>query len=304
MNWKGCKYVLDFLKECEKEYGTPYETRLVTNSLLLTDDILEEFVDNNLVVMQITLDGCKEDHDKRRITPQGKGTYDTILDRITAVYEVNPELLHIRINIDSTNYHNLPPLFDDLAERGLANLSVYYGIIHQFTKSCRSGDSSCFDLQNMQDVLPDLWRLARSKGFTIKTRPTITPVYCMFDMAHAFLIDPFGNFYNCWDAVGIKDFCIGSLDGDGNLHTTNHFYTALSRDPTKFTPCNTCKLLPVCMGGCAFMAHSLNGSFHSAGCGDYKNVIGERLKWYVEREYPDVFEDDHDADSKNSEVAQ
>lgn len=285
LNWKGCKYVLDFLSECHTKYRNPIETRLVTNGVLLTDRILQEFRECNVVLIQMTLDGAKKDHDQRRKTHSGKGTYDIIMDRITRVYEIDKELPHIRINIDSTNYHNIPLLFDDLSERGLTDISVYFGMVQEFSIGCRSGDASCFDLKDMQDVLPELWRLARSKGFIIKTRPTITPVYCMFDLAHAFVIDPFGDFYNCWDAVGIKDFCIGSLDEKGTLQPNKNFYHALSRDPTTFRECKTCPMLPVCMGGCAFLSYRIHGNFHSAGCGDYKKIIGDRLKWYVEREY-------------------
>lgn len=290
-NWKGCKYTMNFLKECNREYETPYETRVITNGLLLTDDVLQTFLDNNIVSMQITLDGAKKDHDKRRKTPRGEGTYDAILDRITTVYEIDQNLPRIRINIDNTNYHGLPMLFDDLSERGLCNLSVYFGIVFEFTRGCKTGDSSCFDLESIEKTLPDLWRLALSKGYVIKTRPSTMYSYCGFDLAHAFVIDPFGDFYNCWNAIGMKEWCIGSLDSTGKLVSNHNFYDQLSREPTRFEECSTCTLLPACMGGCAFLANSLHGTIHSAGCGEYKNIIGERLKWYVEREYAHILEE-------------
>lgn len=291
LNWKGCKSIIEFLRELHSSYETPYETRLITNGLLLTDEIFQEFLDNNIAHLQITLDGDKEKHDQRRKTKNGKGTYDTILDRITKVYETDPNLLGVRINIDDTNYHSLPALFDDLTERGLDNLSLNFGIVYHSTKGCKTGDSSCLDLRNMEEVLPQLWRLARSKGFVIKTRPAATSVYCMFDLPYAFVIDPFGDFYNCYNLVGMKDFCIGSLDNGGKLTLNYNFYDQLSRDPTRFEECSTCTLLPVCMGGCAFFGYNLNGTFHSAGCGEYKKIIGDRLKWYAERQYAHILEE-------------
>lgn len=285
LNWKGCKKILEFLENCHNTYKNPYETRLVTNGLLLTDEILTEFLEHNLRQVQMTLDGCKKDHDKRRKTPGGEGTYERILDKITHVYEIDPNLLTVRIHVDTTTYENVPALLDDLSERGLRDLFVYFGVIYEFSRGCKTGDSSCIDLENMQRVLPDLWRLARSKGFTIPSRPSTKAVKCMFDLAHAFVIDPFGDFYNCWAAVGRKDLCLGSLDDTGKLTPTSQFYAQLSRDPTRFEPCRDCTMLPICMGGCAFMAYALHGTFCSAGCGEYRDLIGERLRWYVEREY-------------------
>lgn len=294
LNWKGCQSFLKFLDQCKKQYGNVYETRLVTNGTLLTKEIIHKFLDHNCVLLQLTLDGCKKDHDQRRVTPKGKGTYDTVMDRITQIYDTKKELLHLRINVDNTNYRNLPFLFDDLAERGLTDISIYLGIIHGFTQGCKTGDTGYFDLQDMEINVPDLWHSAYSRGLTIQTRPTATPAYCMFDLVHAFVIDPYGDFYNCWNTVGKKEFCIGSLDKKGTLVRTANYSEYMSRDPTQFDQCTTCTMLPVCMGGCAFMGYNIHDTFHSSGCGEFKELVGERLKWYVTREYSDLKEGEND----------
>jgi uncharacterized protein len=293
LNWKGCQSFLTFLDECHQQSGNDYETRLVTNGTLLTDEVLHEFLNHNCVVLQLTLDGCKEDHNQRRKTRKGEGTYDTILKWISRVYDIRKEIVHIRVNVDNTNYRNLPLLFDDLAERGLTDVSLYFGIIHEFTRSCKTGDTGYFDLKNMQVTLPDLWYLAFSRGLSVKSRPTTTPVYCMFDLHHAFVIDPYADFYNCWNTVGIKDFSIGTLDEKGDFTPNSNYFEYMSRDPTHFEECRNCSMLPVCMGGCAFVGYKLHDTFHSSGCGEFKELMGERLRWYVEREYSDLKKGEH-----------
>lgn len=55
---------------------------IVTNGYLINDDTISFFKDSELNHIQITLDGCRENHNRTRFLKHDKsGTYDIILKK-------------------------------------------------------------------------------------------------------------------------------------------------------------------------------------------------------------------------------
>lgn len=70
--------------------GKPITFTTTINGSLLTDKIVEYFIDHDVSTM-ISLDGPKEIHDKNRVFIDGRGTFDTVISNIRSVYEKYPE---------------------------------------------------------------------------------------------------------------------------------------------------------------------------------------------------------------------
>jgi len=83
LNWKGCKYALKRLEEM-KDNGEiqDYSTGFVTNGVLINEDVTNAINEYNVYSMQITLDGPRDVHDKRRVKVNGEGTFDEIIENI------------------------------------------------------------------------------------------------------------------------------------------------------------------------------------------------------------------------------
>ncbi|WP_316496031.1 4Fe-4S cluster-binding domain-containing protein, partial [Enterococcus faecium] len=78
VNYRGIKYLLPKLKEfCEKN-KVLLGINMVSNGLLLNKSNLNFMIENDLKMIQITLDGPKNLHDKKRIYPNGNPTFDRI----------------------------------------------------------------------------------------------------------------------------------------------------------------------------------------------------------------------------------
>lgn len=94
-----------------------YNSDIITNGLLLKYEYFEKLMNSKVSSIQVTIDGPKETHDKRRITKRGKGTFDVIISNLKTIVhsdlfkKYKPSIV-LRINIDSTNYEEIPKLIE------------------------------------------------------------------------------------------------------------------------------------------------------------------------------------------------
>lgn len=66
----------------EKNYNITFF--ITTNATLFTDEMIHFMIDEN-IVLTISLDGTKRNHDRNRIFANGKGTYDVVMKNITTL---------------------------------------------------------------------------------------------------------------------------------------------------------------------------------------------------------------------------
>ena len=94
---------MDLIKQCVEYIRNNLKNRtasysLTTNGTLLTLDKAKFFWENNFDIM-ISLDGAKENHDKHRVFPNGKGSFDVIIRNLAALKEHYPDFFkHIHFN--------------------------------------------------------------------------------------------------------------------------------------------------------------------------------------------------------------
>ncbi|RLF83496.1 radical SAM/SPASM domain-containing protein [Thermococci archaeon] len=297
LNWKGCRYTLERLEEM-KEDGEirDYSTGFITNGTLINYELIEAINEYNVNSMQITLDGPREVHNKRRIRPNGEGTFDEIIENIKLLKNgVNNEKFHLglRINVDKTNFETIPELLEFLKKEGLDDIPISYGIVRGNFPYCHSNCGIYFSGVDLQKALPYLWREAYRRGFNVWTRPNLRFIYCGYDHPFGYVIDPELKVYPCWEMVGIEEYQIGEIQEDGSLKIYPFYYDVKSRDPTEYEECRKCKLLPVCMGGCAAESIRRNGHPNGPGCDINKYIWKEGLKFYLMKRYSYLFSQDN-----------
>ena len=91
----------EFIEICDKN-EIYYSASIITNGYLLTPAIAKKLIDLKIEFMQITIDGSKETHDKRRILANGKGTFDKIISNLKEC-SLNMPNTALRINTDKKN---------------------------------------------------------------------------------------------------------------------------------------------------------------------------------------------------------
>ncbi|RAO99420.1 hypothetical protein PW5551_04050 [Petrotoga sp. 9PW.55.5.1] len=84
--------------------------KIVTNGSTIHKyiDLLKKY---DVDTIQITIDGPKNIHDKRRIFKDGKGSFDLIMNNMKSLLKSNFKV-HLRINLDLNNIEHLPELIE------------------------------------------------------------------------------------------------------------------------------------------------------------------------------------------------
>ena len=86
MNPEVVKHVINYVRRREFETGKNIKLTLTTNGTLLNDDIIQ-FLNDNRVMLVLSLDGKKETHDNMRPFPNKTGSYDAAVRGFKKVIE-------------------------------------------------------------------------------------------------------------------------------------------------------------------------------------------------------------------------
>jgi uncharacterized protein len=109
------------------ELGVGYSARIVTNGMALGAEVAEELVrEHGISEAEVTLDGLEPDHDRRRYTKAGNGSFRKIWSNLLEVAERTQLGLVIRCNVDRHNADGVSALIHELAERGLQQRVSFY----------------------------------------------------------------------------------------------------------------------------------------------------------------------------------
>ncbi|MBU6996112.1 MAG: radical SAM protein [Theionarchaea archaeon] len=269
--------------------GFTFSVSMTTNGTLLTPEIVSELEQYPVEVVQVTLDGPKSLHDLKRVYASGKGTYEDIIRGIDLLRSssIRPK---IRVNIDGVNKDHIPELLDDLKERGLSDVQIYYGIVRTISKVCESYGPSCMKDSEIKSVLPKVWGETLARGFPIPLKPFNNLVGCGMQSNSSFTIDPEGHVYKCVTGTGYPDQRIGTINEQGDVPAWSPiYYQWFSRNPLEFSSCRACTFFPLCGGGCPMIAYSRKGTYQSGGCFETKAVLKDQLILYLKQTYPHKF---------------
>ncbi len=108
---------------------------LVSNGVLLTSKIAKCLQDNG-VLFGISLDGSKENHNKHRVTLDGKATFDTILSNIKSIE--NMDYVGCAVTISKDVF--------DLKKSLICLSTIFKTISYRFAR----GSENCIDKENVE----------------------------------------------------------------------------------------------------------------------------------------------------------
>lgn len=238
-------YFLNNLNKVEEKRLVRHS--MVTNATLLKGENLILFKKVPLDSIQITVDGMKNTHDKRRIKINEEGTYDEIVKNVTAFVKEYPQtFLSIRVNIDRNNAYEFPDVrktFHNLFPNK-KNMIVYPGTL----RGCPSKDLNTTSFLEASEMA-DLNNLFHKKGFQTDY-PLKQKKGCTATMISGYVIGPKGEIYKCWMDVGDESRVIGNIM-DSKFSNTNLLFKYINHGScTDDNKCLKCKFLPICNGGC------------------------------------------------------
>ena len=262
--WFGGEPMMEFdsivnltrkFQEICKNNGCHYHSRITTNSYLFTDESINMLESLNIEAIQITLDGTKETHDKKRPLANGEGTFDQIINNLLKITDKNV-IATLRINVDEENFDYIPRLYDMIPEDKRSKVRI----------------NICNLFQKKEKI--DLYKLYKDsidKGFNYFNKCNN---YCKCEafMKNSFLVDPSGKIAAC-SMCAENGFYYGKISDKGELMISKkseyfklHSLTVLDNER-----CKKCVELPMCMGGCTYARYNDN-NYCAKTLGDGMNL--------------------------------
>ena len=293
--------VITYILELGKQKG--YTFNAITNAVDL-HHYLHLLGPDKIKFLQITLDGPKDTHDKKRIGPRHKGgTYDRIIENIKLALPTGVQI-SVRFHVDFTNIDRARDLTEDLKREGMGeyeNFNVYTYPIHNFHRGMDTPQYPMMAIHQMQRAilkmaadkalepapppLPDgtaaksLKVLVADEGVQTKIKAYVkgqllgiynAGIEPCAATTGLYIFDPLWKIYTCWDSVGMPGHETGSYRPDSvSLNELNR--TWLSRSPATISECKQCKYAFFHFGGCASLPVGSKGKILEPACYDFQD---------------------------------
>lgn len=261
--------IADFSKraiEISEREGVKYTSYIVTNGYLIDEEVIQIMKDSRITGAQVTVDGPPSIHNKRRILKNSKDeTFDKIIANVKKLMDGGITNIAIRINVDKTNVDHVEELLDILDANGLKEAIVNLGHVSAYTDACSAVASNCLNTEEYAEKDSKYQKILFERGYKIAGAypfyPSIKANYCCADNIGAYVIDPEGYMYKCWNDVGNVTRAVGNVttiktEIDEKMYALNTEYILWS--PFEHKKCVDCSILPICMGGCPYKGLTKN----------------------------------------------
>ncbi|MCB2184063.1 MAG: geopeptide radical SAM maturase [Desulfobulbaceae bacterium] len=273
------KHLAASLQPFVEELGALFETTLVTNGSLLTRKTVQKLLPFGLKRAKITIDGPPENHNFFRPYQSGKPSFDVIVGNIREC----ADLLKIAINGNFTeeNYREFPQLFDHLEQQGLTPENIHqlsFSPVMQVRDDFSSGFCGGCASSNekwLAQAAPFLREEILKHGYPANE---ITPSLCMVDVENSFVVHYDGRLYQCVAMIGHKEYSCGDV-WQGMRDYRQQYHLDHWKNEEK---CLDCTYLPLCFGGCRYMAYQRDGHMAKVDC--QKDFLDATLEASIKQE--------------------
>ena len=287
------KNVINHIFESAKKRN--YTIDIVSNGVDLNYyiDLFNKYKDT-LKHIQVTIDGVKEIHDKRRVFHNGSGSFDLIMKNIKTAIENDIEIV-LRVNVDSTNINELPDLANVLVEQFEYNekLRPYLYLLQDGGCSGekniveeKTGIEKIFELEEKNSNMSIFKKKFHPENFIesifndIPYQPILR--HCGASK-NQFILDCKSNIYKCWHGIGNNDYRVGVFYPNYSLDEEK-IKTWFDRSVKVIPKCRNCKYRYICGTGCPAAKHMNDDNMDLKGtsCVKYdeliKTIILEKMK--------------------------
>ena len=273
MNPEVVKHVINYVRRREFETGKNIKLTLTTNGTLLNDGIIQ-FLNDNRVMLVLSLDGKKETHDNMRPFPNKTGSYDAAVRGFKKVIESrNGKNYYLRGTYTHFNPHFAEDTLDMTKIGKELSVEPVVGIDEPYVLT----EADLPVLYEEYDKLARAYLQKRREGdafdffhfnVALDNGPCVAKRLAGCGAGHEyFAITPEGDIYPCHQFVGREEYKLGTLETgvvkpdlvQKFRHT--HVMTKTER--------STCWARFFCSGGCHANADLINGDIskpYQYGC--------------------------------------
>ena len=275
MNWQVVKDLVAYGRQQEKLHDKHFRFTVTTNGVLLNDEI-QEFVNQEMDNVVLSLDGRKEVNDRMRPFRNGKGSYDLIVPKFQKLAESrNQERYYVRGTFTRNNLDFSEDILH-FADLGFKQMSIEPVVGDE-------SDPYAIRTEDLPKILEEYDKLAKvmierekeGKGFNffhfmidLDGGPCVAKRLSGCGSGTEYLaVTPWGDLYPCHQFVGQEDFLMGNVEqGIIRPEIADDFRSCNVYSKEK---CRDCFAKFYCSGGCMANAYNFHGDINEAydvGC--------------------------------------
>ena len=227
------------------ENGIMYHSEMTTNGYYL-GEIADELKVLRISDIQITLDGFKDEYEKRK-NYQVNNAWKTVIGNI---YRISKSGVHItvRFNFDKENKESVKEATTFLISQKdwNHNIAIYYYPL----EPNGIDNSNYYNEQEYKDVMTELYTHLYESGYYVGRTYALDfhklSLPCYGATLGTVAVDYYGKIYQCQHLLCHDEYAIGDVfEGIAITQQVNNWY-----DGTVSEKCQECEVLPLCQGGC------------------------------------------------------
>ena len=265
MNFDVIREVVAYGRSLEAPHHKRFKFTTTTNAVAMTDEIMD-FLNREMDNVVISIDGRREVHDRMRPTPNGKGSYDLIMEKAKRfAAKRGQQRSYLRGTFTRYNHDYANDVLH-LADEGFEQLSIEPVVTDpKRDYAILEGD--------LPRVFDEYERLARAYVARRADGRWFNFFHFMVDLSDGpclrkrltgcgagneyVAVTPEGDIYPCHQFVGREGMRMGSvLDGSFDTALQARFQ---QNNVLRKEKCHDCWARFFCSGGCAANAHAFNG---------------------------------------------
>ncbi|GHT21323.1 radical SAM/SPASM domain-containing protein [Bacteroidia bacterium] len=229
--------------------------------------------------IQITVDGWKPYHNKKRIHYKNGETFDTIIKNVGIALKKDI-YVGIRMNTDINNFDGIEQLSQYFNQIGFSKFEKFNFNSALLVDYLQSGSNKKVNYMNRTEFCDrhgklnveqkfEDWGCSQNLTNAIKKgkKLNLSPVYCAAQVG-SYIFDPFGKIYSCWESIGKQEALVGDYNEE-EIQWTSLLEKMHHRNVGELEKCSKCKYAFLCKGGCLTIAAKEGKEISSIQCNDY-----------------------------------
>jgi len=258
---------------------------------------LDEFVEllgqGAIEQVQVSIDGPKRIHDRRRIAIGGGSSFDKIMANVRLALARTDAQIQVRVHVDPQNIEHFDELLRIFSHEGWLNhpqVVIYANTVYVKDACGRVGtriDHGDIVRELRERVTPyfNVYMSAPDFHASAAMRPvfengdrfSLRGTYCAANSG-MYIFAPDWHVYACWESIGKACSRLGRYSADGDLALDEGMVRRwFERSIATVPECRRCAYALICGGGCAQYAEYNHGTPYRPYCDDFQRIFRSAL---------------------------
>lgn len=266
MNWPVVEHIINYVRKREAETGKNIKLTLTTNGTLLNDEKIE-FLNENRVMLVLSLDGRKETHDAMRPFPNKSGSYDAAVKGFKKVIDSRDGKNYY---LRGTYTHFSKEFCDDVLDMTKVGKEISVEPVVGTDEPWVLTEEDLPIIFEEYDKLAREYLKRRRRGepfdffhfnIALDNGPCVAKRLAGCGAGHEyFAVTAEGDIYPCHQFVGREKYKLGTLSTGvvkpEQVRTFRHCHVMTKKE------CSECWARFFCSGGCHANADLINGDIN------------------------------------------